>query len=80
MSAIGLSIQHPFDSGCAALHEQLAKVAARWRETRAYQRPSAPKDFCLYGPDGNRLGMVPAAAGRPRLGADQPTIYLHRDD
>ena len=79
MSAIGLSIQHPFDSGCAALSEQLAKVAARWRENRAYLRPSAPGDFGLYGPDGARLGMVPAAVGRPRLGADQPTIYLRRD-
>lgn len=79
MSAIGLSIQHPFDSGCARLHEQLARVAARWRTTRDYTRPSAPRDFCLYGPEGDRLGMVPAAEGRPRLGRFEPTILLHRD-
>lgn len=79
MSAIGLSIQHPFDSGCAGLHEQLARVAERWRATRAHRAPSAPKDFCLYGPDGDRLGLVPAAEGRPRLGRSEPTILLKRD-
>lgn len=78
MSAIGLTIQHPFDSGCAALGEQVAKVAAQWRETRAHRPPSAPKDYCLYGPTGDRLGLVPSAEGRPRLGSAQPTIYLQR--
>ncbi|HEX9729864.1 MAG TPA: hypothetical protein VGA37_15310 [Gemmatimonadales bacterium] len=46
-------------------------------------QPPAPtagvKDYSLSDMDGYRVGMVPAAVIRPRLGPNAPTIYLRRD-
>lgn len=61
---------------CVAIPRALADVALRFGAL--FQDEAFPKEYCLHDQRGRPLGVIRGTSGRPRLGADAPTLYLQR--
>jgi len=81
MNGLGFALDGVLDSGaCQAVPRGMARAAELIRRAAlAAAAGSAPKNYCLMDDLGNTLGTIPAAASRPVLGVNAPTIYMHRD-
>jgi hypothetical protein len=42
------------------------------------EEPGVDREYCLHDEGGNPVGTIRAPAGRPTVGHDAPTVYLHR--
>ena len=72
MTATGLALENPFQSGtCAAVPR--VNRRARAQAARAF------KDYCLSDKQGKRLGTITAARVKPVLGKRAPTLLLNRE-
>jgi hypothetical protein len=63
---------------CLAVPAALVAAVRRLSQVAA-ARPGEPRvAYCLLDQRGRHIGLIPAPAGRPVLGAAAPTLYLKR--
>lgn len=62
---------------CVAVPRAFVEALASLREL-VRDRPTPEREYCLHDEDGNALGVIRFAAGRPTVGRSAPSVFLRR--
>ncbi len=78
----GRTVEHLIRIGLGDVHEasDLVERGLRVLLPRLPRRAPAVErpEYLLFDPKGQRVGVIPAPAGQPIFGANQPTLFLRR--
>jgi len=76
MTALSLAMTGAVHTGaCIAVPRSLIELAGRL--AGKFDQPLT-REYCLHDASGRPVGIIRAAAGRPAVGRDAPTVYLRR--